>query len=89
MEKAFSTPIDDVNPSLDALRDVRLLLSTRENLENPFELRFRDLTSIRQSPYNPNKPLRVLIHGWWEDEETDLNVETSRELLNFYDFNVR
>jgi pancreatic triacylglycerol lipase len=65
-----------------------LLLSTRENRENPFQLQFRDLNSLRLSPFNPIKPLRVLIHGWWEGEEDDLNVGTSRELLNLYDFNV-
>lgn len=31
---------------------------------------------------------RFLIHGFQEDDGADINVETSRELLEFYDFNV-
>lgn len=64
------------------------MLSTRDNFENPIQLRFRDLQTITQSPFNRDKPLRILIHGWWEDESSDLNVETSRELLRHYDFNI-
>lgn len=72
----------------DAYRDVRILLSTRENLNSPQQIRFRDLPSLRLTPFNPDKPTRVLIHGWTEDEESDIKVETSRELLALYDFNV-
>lgn len=64
------------------------MLSTRENLNNPVQLRFRDLISIGQSPFNREKPTRVLVHGWFEDGESDINVETSRELLEIYDFNI-
>lgn len=64
------------------------MLSTRENRNTPVQLRFRDLASIQQSPYNPAKPTRVLIHGWWEDGDSDISVETSRELLDIYDFNI-
>lgn len=88
---AYSTPVENVepiDPMFDAYRDVRLLLSTRENRNNPVRLNFRDLLSIQQSPFNPAKPLRVLIHGWFEDETSDMSVETSRLLLELYDFNV-
>ncbi|KAG5672357.1 hypothetical protein PVAND_002490 [Polypedilum vanderplanki] len=87
----LATPIDNENepqPAFDAYRDVRLLLSTRRNRGNPFQLQFRNLDSIRASPYNPSQPLRVLIHGWWEDDTSDISVETSEELLNYYDNNV-
>lgn len=89
--KAFGTPIGDVeevNPTFDAYSQVRILLTTRENLNIPVRLNFRDLNSIRQSPFNPSKPTRVLVHGWFEDEESDIKVETSRELLALYDFNI-
>lgn len=31
---------------------------------------------------------RFLIHGFQEDDQADINLETSRELLDFYDFNI-
>jgi predicted alpha/beta-fold hydrolase len=91
LSTASCSPIDDVqpiDPRFDAYRDVRILLSTRENLGNPRELNFRDIASIQNSPFNPSRPTRILIHGWFEDETSDIKVETSRELLQFYDFNV-
>lgn len=88
---AFGFPTDDVesiDPNFNAYSDVRLMLSTRANRDNPVQLRFRDLTSIQQSPFNRDRPLRVLIHGWFEDGTSDINTETSRLLLNYYDFNI-
>jgi pancreatic triacylglycerol lipase len=87
---AFATPIngnETLSPHFDAVRDVRLLLLTRNNRENSYQLRFNDLSSLQQSPFNAQKPLRFLIHGWMEDD-TLLTVEVARDLLDFYDFNV-
>lgn len=64
------------------------MLSTRDNMNNPIQLRFRNLADVQNSPYNPAKPTRVLIHGWWEDGDSDISVETSRQLLQHYDFNI-
>lgn len=85
---AFAAHDENITPNFDAYRDVRILLLTRENRQNPFQLRFRDLQSVQQSPFNPSKPLRVLIHGWFEDDTSDVTFDTARELLDFYDFNV-
>lgn len=87
---AFSTPIDNdsIDPLFDAYRDVRILLTTRQNINNPQVLQFRNLDSVRGSHYNPARPTRVLIHGFWEDDTSDIKVETSAELLRYYDFNV-
>jgi hypothetical protein len=63
-------------------------LSTRQNLGNPYRLLFRNQANLEASPFNPNKPLRVLVHGWWEDDTSDIAVGTSEELLNYNDFNV-
>lgn len=87
----LGTPISDgepIDPTFDALTQVRIMLTTRENLGNPIELRFRDLPSLEQSPFNRDRPTRVLIHGWTEDADSDIKVESSRELLAHYDFNV-
>ncbi|XP_070497851.1 pancreatic triacylglycerol lipase-like [Chironomus tepperi] len=80
--------VAEIEPSFDAYRDVRLLLSTRRNRGNPYQIAFRNFDSIRNSPFDASKPTRVLVHGWWEDDTSDISVGTSEELLNYYDFNV-
>ena len=68
---AYSTPVDngeEVAPSFDAYRDVRLLLQTRQNRHNPQQLAFRSLPSVQNSHFDSRRPLRVLIHGWLEDD---------------------
>lgn len=67
---------------------MRILLITRQNLNNPIQVLFRNADSIRNSPYNANRPTRVLIHGFLEDDSADIKVETAAELLRYYDFNV-
>lgn len=83
--KVYSTAIA---PNFDAFRDTVLLLTTRQNRNNPHRLLFRDLANLDASPYKPARPLRVLVHGWREGDTSDINVGTSEELLNYYDFNV-
>jgi hypothetical protein len=88
---AYSTPVENVepiDPHFDAYRDVRIMLSTRQNRNNPQRLLFRNLASIQGSFFNANRPTRVLIHGWWEDETSDIGVGTSAVLLDNGDFNV-
>lgn len=77
-----------INPMFDAYTNVRILLQTRQNRDNPQVLNFRDLQSVQNSNFNRNRPTRVLVHGWWENDESDINTETAAELLDFYDFNV-
>lgn len=86
----LSTPVekDSIDPLFDAYRDVRILLHTRQNPTNPQQLLFRNLQSVQNSHYNANRPTRVLIHGFWEDDTSDINTETAAELLRYYDFNV-
>lgn len=72
----------------NAQRDVRFLLSTRQNRNNPQQLIFGNLASVTGSHFDRNRPTRVLIHGWLEDDGSDISTLTSAELLNYYDFNV-
>lgn len=72
----------------DAYRDVRILLSTRQNLNSPQQLQFRNLQSVQNSFFNRVRQTRVLIHGFWEDDTSDISTETSAELLRYNDFNV-
>lgn len=88
---ANSSPVDNfesIDPLFDAYRDVRLMLQTRQNRETPQLLQFRNLPSVQNSNFNPNRPTRVLIHGWGEDSDGNIEVMTATELLNYYDFNV-
>lgn len=87
----YSTPVDNVesiDPLFDAYRDVRLMLQTRQNRDTPQLLQFRNLQSVQNSNYNSNRPTRVLIHGWGEDSDGDIEITTATELLDYYDFNV-
>lgn len=88
---AYGTPVqngEEIAPTFDAYRDVRILLHTRNNRQVPQQLGFRNLLSVQQSHFNRNLPLRVLVHGWWEDDTSDINSATAAELLNYNDFNV-
>jgi Lipase len=87
----MSTPLESsepIDPMFDAYRDVRILLHTRQNRVIPQQLLFRNLLSVQQSNFNRNRPLRVLVHGWWEDDTSDINAATAAELLNHHDVNV-
>lgn len=64
------------------------MLQTRKNRLHPQQISFRNRQSILNSPFDPTKPTRVLIHGWMENGESDINVETAAELLNYYDSNI-
>lgn len=79
---------EPISPQFDAYRDVRILLQTRQNRVNPQQLSFRNLPSITNSNFNRDRPTRVLVHGWLEDDGSDISTATSAELLNYYDFNV-
>lgn len=86
VEVADEQPIESY---FDPQRDVRFLLRTRANRSGPpQQLSFNNLASIQQSSYDRSKPLRVLIHGWQEDETSDIKIETSAELLEYNDYNV-
>lgn len=79
---------ESIDPLFDAYRDVRILLSTRQNINNPQQLQFRNLQSVQNSFYNRVRTTRVLIHGFWEDDTSDISTETSAELLRYYDSNI-
>jgi len=79
---------ESVDLLFDAYRDVRILLTTRQNLHTRQQLLFRNLPSVQNSLYDRHRPTRVLIHGFWEDDTSDISTVTSAELLRYYDFNV-
>jgi len=87
----FGAPVDDVqaiDPFFNAERDVRFLLSTRQNRNSPQQLTFGNVQSVLNSHFDRSRPTRILIHGWFEDDTSDISTLTSAELLDYYDFNV-
>jgi hypothetical protein len=75
--------------AFDAKRDVVFHLNTRRNLDSPIRLQYNgSIESIRDSTFDPRKPIRIIIHGFRQGDGNDLNLETSRSLLQHYDFNV-
>lgn len=93
---AFGSPVDseqsiEVDPLFlfNPERDVRILLQTRRNQRNPQHLLFRNIQSVTLSHFDRTKPTRILVHGWFEDETSDINVDTAAELLDYNDFNVK
>lgn len=71
----------------NAERDVRFMLQTRQN-SNPVQIQFRNIGAINNSNFNRNRPTRFLIHGWFEDDTSDINAATAAELLSYNDFNI-
>jgi hypothetical protein len=60
----------------DAVRDVRILLSTRRNVAIPMELRFGDIESVRNSTFDRLKPTVILIHGYFGGENVISGLDT-------------
>ena len=71
----------EINPTFDAYRDTVLLLTTRQNRNNPQRVLFRNQASLDASPYNPERPTRVLVHGWFED---DTSGDILKQIKVFY-----
>lgn len=81
----------DPNPAFifNAERDVQFLLHTRQNRRIPQRITLRNLNSLTSSNYDSRRATRFLVHGWFEDSSSDINVDTAAELLEYNDFNVR
>lgn len=55
----------EISPNFDAARDVRFLVFTRLNPTAGQEVRMNDIASVQSSNFSPNRPTRVLVHGWF------------------------
>jgi len=88
---AYGSPVEGevpIDPNFVPQRDIEWFLNTRRDRLLPQRILFQDAASIRGSNFNPGRPTRFLIHGWLEDRRSDINSETSSELLLYYDFNI-
>ncbi|CAK1544564.1 unnamed protein product [Leptosia nina] len=64
------------------------LLFTRSNPENPQELKYNDRESVRNSNYNRNWPIVVIVHGWTGDINSKVNPYVRDAMLEVGNYNV-
>ncbi|XP_052903452.1 lipase member H-like [Anopheles moucheti] len=73
----------------DAEYGTRFLLWTeKSNPEERVELRFNDLSALRNTTFDPRNPTRILIHGWLGDWQSAAVRELSRAYLAKGAYNV-
>jgi pancreatic triacylglycerol lipase len=81
-------PIEaEINPTFNALNDIQYHLFTRTNPVIAQRLT-TNMDSVRNSFYNPQNPLRFIIHGWQGNARSSMNIDITRELLAKGDMNV-
>ncbi|KAL0851474.1 hypothetical protein ABMA28_007271 [Loxostege sticticalis] len=68
--------------------DNQYWLYTRENRENYQLLWNGDLNSVRNSYYDPNRPTKVIAHGWNNAGTSDINLYVKNAFLDVEDCNV-
>ncbi|CAG4965448.1 unnamed protein product [Colias eurytheme] len=82
-EPADESPLDARNGANN-----EYWLFTRRNPNNHQLLRINDNNSVRNSNYDRNRPLMVIVHGWKADGNTALNPLIRDALLHIGDNNV-
>ena len=91
---SVATPVEKIQQEpepawlFNAERDTRFLLFSRLNPTIGQQLMFRDLTSLRNSNYDGNRPTRVIIHGFQNDDGSEVNVLLTAAFLRNSDVNV-
>ncbi|KAG8288189.1 hypothetical protein J6590_020952 [Homalodisca vitripennis] len=71
----------------DVKDNVFYFLYTRE-YNSAYQLTINDMKKLNSSTFKPNRPTKILIHGFWNNFRSD-SVQIMREAyLNHYDVNV-
>ncbi|CAK1544565.1 unnamed protein product [Leptosia nina] len=81
--KAEGHPVD---PKTGAKNEYRLF--TRFNQYNYQVLEFNNTNSVRNSNYNPNKPITVIVHGFNSDGDASVNQMVRNALMHVDFYNV-
>lgn len=76
----------DVEPFFNAENDVVFLLFTTRNPGG--ERLYFDAGQIRNTQFNAGAPCRFIIHGWNNDENSEVNTAITAAYLSRGDFNV-
>lgn len=77
-----------IDPILEPERDIKFLLFTRDNLEEPDTLSVSDISCLEDSHFNPDDPTKVLIHGWTDFGYTLWLQEAKKNYLSTGSYNV-
>jgi len=84
-------PLDSTpraTPFFNAQKDVRFWLYTQQNKVIPFEIKFDELDSVKNSHFNPAWPTRYIIHGWQNDGKSEMNIILRDAYLKVGYYNV-
>lgn len=73
----------DPSPSYIPADDVEFLLFTLQNPLIPQFLRFDDMSSVANSNWSPNRPTKVICHGWQRSEIAEADVISSLIVVYF------
>lgn len=77
----------ELDPFYDAPASVKFFLHTRRN-DGREQLILENLDSVRQSTFDPSKNVKVLVHGWRNDETSDFIQIVKDAYLTSGDYNV-
>lgn len=88
----FALPVEnelqEISPNFDALRDTIFLVFTRFNPTVAQIVDINDMSTVRNSNYDPARPTRVIIHGQLSDGQSELNIVLTAAYLASSDVNV-
>lgn len=68
--------------------DVTYDLYTTDNKDEAVTLRTGDTAQLKDSPFNPAWPTKIIIHGWIENGDTFWYHDIRRNYLSIGDYNV-
>lgn len=68
--------------------DINYELYTKDNKEQSVSLRVGDATQLKESPFNPAWPTKIIIHGWSESGNAFWLHDIRRNYLSVGDYNV-
>jgi len=74
--------------NFDPEKDVKFLLFTRRNSENPQWIETGNESSFKDSNFDQSHPIRVLVHGFRDGPGANVNREGRRALLAKGNYNV-
>lgn len=68
--------------------DINYELYTKDNKEQSVSLRVGDAAQLKESPFNPEWPTKIIIHGWSESGNAFWLHDIRRNYLSVADYNV-
>lgn len=87
VEEGVQVQPPEIDPFYDAPSAVKFFLHTRRN-DGREQLVLENTESVMQSTFDPTKPVRMLVHGWRNDETSDFIQIVKDAFLQADDVNV-